>query len=268
MLNCATMQLRVAAFCLSILWLFPLSSALARAQEAPSKTDAAAIRDRQSKGDNQTSPPKVLYAPDPAYPPEARRAGHQGTCVVSFTVGTDGMAHDVKVMRGLDAALDEAAVAAVRTWRSEPAQKDGQPVVVDIKTEIKFRLHGPGNDKLAKLWDQADKSDPKADFELSKLYFEGRGVPQDERLGLQFLKMAADWNFPEAQFQMGERFYKNQHGVPDYVSAYMWYALSKRGGYKKSEGMLNVLAAKMSPDQLSQAETRVDYWPEDPPKQP
>jgi len=91
-------------------------------------------------------------------------------------------------------------------------------------------------------------------------------VPKDERLGIAFLSMAANWNLPEAQFQMGERFDKNPNGSPDYVTAYMWYALSKRGGFKQGEEMLKILAAKMTIEQLGEAETRIDYWPEAPPK--
>jgi hypothetical protein len=66
---------------------------------------------------------------------------------------------------------------------------------------------------------------------------------------------------------MGEHFYKDQSGPPDYVTAYMWYALSKRAGGNQGEQMLKVLAPEMSAEQLSEAETRVNYWPEDPPKQ-
>ncbi|MGC2197285.1 MAG: hypothetical protein WA628_21600 [Terriglobales bacterium] len=118
------------------------------------------------------------------------------------------------------------------------------------------------------MWDRSDNSDPKAEWVLYKAYFEGVGVPQDEQLGLWFLKRAADWNLPEALFMMGEHAYREQSGLPDYVAAYMWYALSKRAGGTKGEGMLKILASEMAPEQLGEAETRVNYWPEDPPKRP
>jgi TonB family protein len=37
--------------------------------------------------------------------------------------------------------LDEKALEAVRTWRFEPARKDGQPVAVQINVEVIFRLY-------------------------------------------------------------------------------------------------------------------------------
>lgn len=219
-----------------------------------------------SIADADVTPPRVIEAPDPKYPADARAAGHQGTSLLSFTVGTDGYAHDINVVRKLDAELDESAVATVRSWRYEPARKNDEPVEVQIQARIRFRLYDGSNRKIADLWDRSDRSDPKADWALSKAYFHGMGVPQDEQLGLWFVKRAADWNLPEAQFQMGEHFYKNQSGPPDYVTAYMWYALSKRAGGKQGEQMLKVLALEMSAEQLSEAETRVNYWPEDPPK--
>jgi TonB family protein len=194
-------------------------------------------------------------------------AGHQGTSILSLTVGTDGLLRGIKIVRRLDDELDQSAVAAVSTWQYEPARKRDVPVEVDIHARVRFRIYEGSDGKIAELWDRSDASDPKADWELSRDYFEGTEVPQDEQLGFEFLKMAADWNLPEAQFLMGEHFYKGQSGPPDYVSAYLWYALSKQSGGKEGERMLKVLAAEMTAEQLGEAETRVAYWPEDPPKE-
>jgi len=218
-----------------------------------------------SIADADVTPPRIIHARNPKYPREARVAGHQGTSILSFTIGTDGHTRDISVVRKLDPELDDRAIATVHEWRYKPARKRDQPVEVRIEARIRFRLNGGSNRKIAELWDRADKSDPKADWALWKAYVEGNGVVQDKQLGLWFLKQAADWNLPEAQFQMGEHFYRDQ-SPPDYVKAYMWYALSKRAGGTQGEGMLKLLAPEMSPAQLSEADTRVDYWPEDPPK--
>jgi len=44
------------------------------------------------------------------------------------------------------------------------------------------------------------------------------------------------------------------------------HVVSKRGGFKQGEEMLKILAAKMTTEQLDEAETRIDDWPEAPPK--
>lgn len=87
------------------------------------------------------SAPRILYAPDPEYSEEARKAKYQGTVVLWVVVGPDGRPRDIRVQRSLGLGLDEKAMEAVRTWKFDPARKDGQPVAVQINVEVNFRLY-------------------------------------------------------------------------------------------------------------------------------
>lgn len=87
------------------------------------------------------SAPKKIYDPDPEYSEEARKAKYQGTCVLYVVVGPDGKPRDIRVQRTLGLGLDEKAIEAVKTWRFEPATKDGKPVSVAINIEVDFRLY-------------------------------------------------------------------------------------------------------------------------------
>jgi TonB family protein len=87
------------------------------------------------------SAPRAVFAPDPEYSEEARKAKYQGTVVLWVVVGPDGRPHDVRIQRTLGMGLDEKAIAAVRTWKFAPALKDGQPVAVQINIEVSFRLY-------------------------------------------------------------------------------------------------------------------------------
>jgi protein TonB len=87
------------------------------------------------------SAPRTLYAPDPEYSEEARRAKFQGSVLLALIVGPDGNPRDLHIMRSLGLGLDENALDAVRTWRFEPARKDGVPVAVQISVEVNFRLY-------------------------------------------------------------------------------------------------------------------------------
>ncbi len=87
------------------------------------------------------SAPRVLYDPDPDFSDQARRARFQGTVLLWLVVGTDGRAHDVRVARSLGMGLDEQAVAAVNTWRFDPARLNGRPVPVQIQVAVSFQLH-------------------------------------------------------------------------------------------------------------------------------
>jgi TonB family protein len=212
------------------------------------------------------TPPRVRYGPSPEYSEKARAAGYEGTCVLWLIVGPDGKPRDIRVARTLGLGLDEKAIEAVRTWRFEPARKDGQPVAVQINVEVAFRLYGNENSKISKLQKKANAGDPKAELELSKAYFEGRDIPKNEVQGLQLLERAANRGLAQAQFLMGEHVYARGSSAADYVNAYMWYELARRGGYKHSDKMLKEVASKMSPEQLSDAKTRVDNWPNAPAK--
>ena len=86
------------------------------------------------------SAPKAIYAPDPEYSEEARKAKYQGTCVLWLVVGPDGRARDIRVARTLGLGLDEKAMEAVQKWKFSPGKKDGKPVTVEATIEVNFRL--------------------------------------------------------------------------------------------------------------------------------
>jgi protein TonB len=85
--------------------------------------------------------PRALYAPDPEYSEEARKAKYQGTVVLWLIVGPDGHPRDVRIARSLGMGLDEKAIEAVKKWKFEPATKDGRPVAVEMNVEVGFHLY-------------------------------------------------------------------------------------------------------------------------------
>jgi TonB family protein len=87
------------------------------------------------------SAPKVVFAPDPDYSEEARKAKYQGTVILWLIVDSSGRPQQIKVARTLGMGLDQKAVDAVRQWKFEPAMKDGSPVAVQINVEVNFRLY-------------------------------------------------------------------------------------------------------------------------------
>lgn len=79
--------------------------------------------------------------PLPDYPRAARRAGWEGRVILRVTVGADGAGAEVAVaVSSGHAVLDEAALAAVRRWRFQPATRAGRPVAARLDVPIRFRL--------------------------------------------------------------------------------------------------------------------------------
>jgi periplasmic protein TonB len=87
------------------------------------------------------SAPRQIYAPDPEYSEEARKAKYQGKVVLWAIIGADGLPRDIRVQQPLGMGLDQNAIAAVRQWRFDPARKGGQPVAVQVNIELTFRLY-------------------------------------------------------------------------------------------------------------------------------
>jgi TonB family protein len=87
------------------------------------------------------APPRTIYAPEPEFSEEARKAKYQGVCTLGLIVGVDGRPTNIRVLSSLGMGLDEKAIEAVRTWKFEPAMKDGHPVPVEIALEVDFHLY-------------------------------------------------------------------------------------------------------------------------------
>jgi TonB family protein len=85
--------------------------------------------------------PKAVHSPDPEYPEVARELRFQGVVLVSCIITKAGGASDVEIVQPAGLGLDEKAVEAVRTWRFNPAMKNGDPVAVKISIEVAFHLY-------------------------------------------------------------------------------------------------------------------------------
>lgn len=75
------------------------------------------------------------------YPTDAQKAGKQGRVIAQFVVTTDGSVADVKIIRGIDASLDQEAIRVIKAmpqWK--PGTQDGQPVNVRYTLPVVFKL--------------------------------------------------------------------------------------------------------------------------------
>ncbi len=85
------------------------------------------------------TPPIAVDTPPPTYPLELACAGRGGEVVLMLTVGVDGAPSQVRTEASSGRkGLDAAAVAAVRTWRFEPATSRGKPVSAQIRVPVNF----------------------------------------------------------------------------------------------------------------------------------
>jgi periplasmic protein TonB len=86
------------------------------------------------------SPPVVLFAPEPEFSEEARKAKVAGNVLVYLQVDSTGHPTHVRVLRGIGLGLDEKAMEAVRQYKFKPAMENGKPVTVEMNVEVNFQI--------------------------------------------------------------------------------------------------------------------------------
>jgi TonB family protein len=75
----------------------------------------------------------------PVYPENARKKGIEGWVELAFTVTPNGTVDDVEVRNSSPAnVFEEAAVRAIRGWRFEPVERDGEKVAQRAMVRLRF----------------------------------------------------------------------------------------------------------------------------------
>lgn len=123
-----------------------------RAEPPPSRPQANGSPDSRVAADSsprreisivpeRRTPPHRLSYVAPEIPQRARLMRLQGTITIEAVVRSDGTVGEVKVLdvplAGI--GLEEAATAAVKQWRYEPATLNGAPIDDPIQITIDFR---------------------------------------------------------------------------------------------------------------------------------
>ena len=103
-------------------------------------TTHIASADPVAKVGGAVLPPVLAQKQEPEYSEDALATKFQGTVMLSIVVGTDGLAHDIKLLKSLGFGLDEKAAEAVSQWQFKPGTSGGVPVPVSATIEVNFRL--------------------------------------------------------------------------------------------------------------------------------
>lgn len=123
--------------------------------------------------------------------------------------------------------LTPAAKQRSVTQRSSLASR-GLELALNVRKEkerdaVFEVLDGEGDTDLMRFRLQAEQGDTGAQFRLGDIYYEGRGVPQDEVEAVCWFRRAAQQGHAEAQFMLGVA-YDEGRGVPqDNVEAVRWW---------------------------------------------
>jgi alkaline phosphatase D len=84
------------------------------------------------------TPPKAIHMVAAKYTDDASEAHISGTIGLRIRIEKDGRVSQITITKGLQRGLDLSAVRAMSQAIFQPALKDGQPVVVEVNTEVNF----------------------------------------------------------------------------------------------------------------------------------
>ncbi len=123
-------------------------------------------------------------------------------------------------------------------------------------------------DEARDIWSAlAEEEDAMAQYSLGRMYDLGVGVPQNDAKAAAWYKPAARKGNPYAQGNLAVLYATGRGVEQDLVLAYMYSTLAARG-YEKwapdaREAALrnrDWVAARMSPEELDQAQQRIKQW--------
>jgi TonB family protein len=108
---------------------------------AQAEKDLTAAREANALATNIVSANslKRTRTVQPVYPEQARKRGVEGWVELAFTVMPNGTVEDVEVRNASPAnVFDDAAVRAIRGWRFEPVERNGERVAQRAMVRLRF----------------------------------------------------------------------------------------------------------------------------------
>jgi TonB family protein len=85
-------------------------------------------------------PPKIVKQPAPRYPSELARQGIMGAVAVAFIIDTRGEVARAEAIQSTNPGFNQAAIDAVKQWKFQPGELNGQKVNVLASQRIDFNL--------------------------------------------------------------------------------------------------------------------------------
>jgi len=93
-----------------------------------------------------------------------------------------------------------------------------------------------------------------AQYSLGRMYSSGQGVVQDHAEALRWYRLSAEQGHSSAQNELGIMYANGQTTPKNYSLAHMWLNLSAANGNTSAEKSRDLIAARMSPKQVAEAQ--------------
>jgi hypothetical protein len=123
----------------------------------------------------------------------------------------------------------------------------------------------PPSERHRPYYDDAVRGDPDAQAKLAALYAQGAGVPQSDAAAFQWSMRAAGQGHAQAQLMLSEFFASDKLHPKNSIAAYKWALIAAASAREpktrnNATGMLDLLAAEMSREQMDEARRLAATW--------
>lgn len=95
---------------------------------------------------------------------------------------------------------------------------------------------------------------------LGLMYHEGKGILWDQAGAVMWFRKAAEQGLAKAQFNLGVMYDQGQGVSQDYVQAHLWLSLAAAQGLGGAQSVRDLVAARMTPDQIAEAQRLASGW--------
>lgn len=117
----------------------------------------------------------------------------------------------------------------------------------------------------AMIWYQkaADQNHHLAQFNLSRMYAHGHGMPKSDAMARMWLRRSANGGDAGAQYELAQRCCRvvlhgeEADGAESRIEAYKWFMLAGAQGYRDALLQADSAAMRMTREQMVEAELRV-----------
>ena len=146
------------------------------------------------------------------------------------------------------------ATAGCTTFQARTASERLERANESIARGSFFSL-ARGHKELSRL---ASEGNAVAQYQLGRMYAEGRGTSQDDAVAVRWFRKAANQGLPEAQYNLAIRYYDGS-GIPkDNVQAHVWASLAATNSTGATQELATSLrdevAARMTPTEIARAQ--------------
>ena len=101
-----------------------------------------------------------------------------------------------------------------------------------------------------------------AEYSLGQMHRDGQAVPQDYAEAAKWYRKAAEQGNAYAQYSLGLMYHDGVGAPQDIVQAHMWFDLAAAQGNVMAQENRNKAANNMTPDQIAEAQRMAREWME------